>query len=62
MAARILFFGATADATGSREVVINESGFLNVSSILDELRETYPRLAAIVYFFLLISNTPAATP
>ncbi len=46
MSVRILFFGATADATGNREIVINENGFPNVSSILDELRETYPSLAS----------------
>lgn len=42
---KILFFGATADATGNREIVVNENGFANVNSILDELRETYPHLA-----------------
>jgi molybdopterin converting factor small subunit len=46
MSVRILFFGATADATGNREIVVNENGFSNVNSILDELRETYPRLAS----------------
>lgn len=46
MSVRILFFGATAEATGNREIIINENGFANVSSIIDELRETYPRLAA----------------
>lgn len=44
MSVRILFFGATADATGNREIVINENGFLNVGSILKELSETYPQL------------------
>ena len=46
MSVKILFFGATADATGNREIVINENGFSNVSSILDELSNTYPRLAS----------------
>jgi molybdopterin converting factor small subunit len=46
MSVKILFFGATAVATGNREIVINENGFSNVSSILDELRETYPSLAS----------------
>lgn len=46
MSVRILFFGATATATGNREIVINEKGFSNVSAIIDELVETYPRLAS----------------
>ena len=46
MSVRILFFGATREATGNREIVINENGFANVGSILDELAKTYPRLAS----------------
>lgn len=46
MSVRILFFGATADATGNHEIVINENGFSNVGSILKELSETYPLLAS----------------
>ena len=46
MSVKILFFGATADATDNREIVINESGVSNVSSILEELCGTYPRLAS----------------
>lgn len=46
MSVRILFFGATREATGNREIVINENGFSNVGSILDELSETYPRLTS----------------
>lgn len=46
MSVRILFFGATADATGNREIVISENGFSNVGSILKELSETYPRLSS----------------
>ncbi|MFN0141554.1 MAG: MoaD/ThiS family protein [Pyrinomonadaceae bacterium] len=46
MSVRILFFGATAAATDNREIVINENGFSNVSSIIDELIETYPRLTS----------------
>lgn len=46
MSVRILFFGATADATGNREIVINGNGFSNVSSIVEELSETYPRLTS----------------
>ena len=46
MSVRILFFGATREATGNREIVINENGFSNVGSILKELSETYPRLSA----------------
>ncbi len=46
MSIRILFFGAIADAAGNREIVINKNGFSNVSSILDELRDSYPRIAS----------------
>lgn len=44
MSVRVLFFGATADITGTREIVINENGSSRVDSILNQLRETYPRL------------------
>lgn len=46
MSVRILFFGATREATGNREIVINENGFSNVGSIVEELSETYPRLTS----------------
>ena len=47
MSIKILFFGATADATGNREIVINKNGFSTVDSMLDELYSTYPRLASL---------------
>ncbi len=53
MSIKILFFGATAEATGNREVIVTANGFSNVSSILDELCETYPRLGAHRLLFSL---------
>jgi molybdopterin synthase sulfur carrier subunit len=46
MSVKILFFGATADATGNSEIIINENGFSNLHSIVEELSETYPRLTS----------------
>lgn len=46
MSVRILFFGATAAATGNREIVINANGFSSVRAILDSLHETYPGLTS----------------
>lgn len=47
MSIKILFFGATGDATGKRAIVINENRFSTVDSMLDELCRTYPRLASL---------------
>jgi molybdopterin converting factor small subunit len=46
MSIRILFFGATAEATGNREIVVNANGFSNLTALVDELIETYPRLGS----------------
>ncbi len=44
---RILLFGATADAAGSREFDINIDGDASVEAILESLRMDYPRLSRL---------------
>jgi molybdopterin converting factor small subunit len=44
MSVRVLFFGATADIVGKRELCVLTSG-ATVSALLDRLISDYPRLA-----------------
>lgn len=46
MTARILFFGATADAAGEREIDISVPNGLTASSALNDVLERIPRLAS----------------
>jgi len=44
---RILFFGATADAAGSRVVGINIGDATTVGGVVESLNERYPRLSGL---------------
>jgi len=45
MSVTVLFFGATADAVGSRELVLPTGEFLTTKSLIDRLSQLHPALA-----------------
>lgn len=45
MNVRVLFFGATADAVGKREVVISFDGHINAEEAFYAIQAEYPQLA-----------------
>lgn len=46
MRIRILFFGATADITGKRQIEIDHAAGVSSQKIFDQLIAEYPRLAS----------------
>lgn len=51
MSITILFFGATADATGNRKIILNEKGCSNAGDLVEYLRQTYPKLRLLRLLF-----------
>lgn len=45
MTVNVLFFGATADAVGSRELEVQVDESATAKSIIDQLSKTHPTLA-----------------
>ena len=46
MPVRVLFFGATADVTGKREVEIEPAASITSANIFSEIISKFPRLAS----------------
>ena len=53
MKVQVLFFGATADAAGTREVEIELPGSVRAADALAEIVGRYPRLAAHSLLFAI---------
>lgn len=59
MAVKILFFGATADVTGERELVIENSSSSRAAEIFNQILKRYPQLSS--YRLLFSINQQYAT-
>lgn len=46
MPVRVLFFGATADISGQREIVIDAEGSTTSQSVFEQILSQYPALSA----------------
>lgn len=60
MKVNVLFFGATADAVGSRELVLNIEETNTAGSIIDQLSQTH--LALTKHKLLIAINEEYADP
>ncbi len=43
---RLLFFGATAEITGEREIMVDERGSSRASDLFKLIRKNYPKLGS----------------
>jgi molybdopterin converting factor subunit 1 len=60
MKVKLLFFGATADAVGSRELELEASGGTTAKSLVDQLSKDHPDLAK--HKLLIAVNEEYADP